>query len=339
MCVLPKFICSIVVLQKDPERQTELLENLQSLSLTPVRNPFKVKIKQDKAPERRRDPDAEKDRGEINDENKHVNGECCDSAKKKDERNKTTEREGNNKKGPAGQSDTEKRDSADSESWRNKKLPAGMKIKKIVSDDEKPKSTAEDETCPESSNPVKENDKGQTESENNLKDQQEQSPRKSGGSVQSPSKSSSGLNKKTSNKQSTSNSKSGSDKTQSQSPSCSTPQNGTVSEKPTALDVQKTEPNQSKKKDQRGIARFGEWSDEDDDVQLISVQPPTQQSAPTPAALVQKTLTSYPGFQNASIVQGQSEDPRALHSQLTAQLKQKKVTRSLMLSCISQHLD
>ncbi|XP_056321311.1 LOW QUALITY PROTEIN: transcription termination factor 2 [Danio aesculapii] len=316
--------------EKDPERQTDLLENLQSSSLTPVRNPFKVKIKQDKPSKLRSDPDAEKDKGEVNDENKHANGEDRDCAKEKDEQTKTTERDGNKKKGPAGQSDTERRDSADSESWRNKTLPAGMKIKKTVSDDEKPKSTAEDGTCPESSNPVKENDKGQTESENNLKDQQEQSPRKSGGSAHSPSKSSSGLNKKTSNKQSTSNSKSGSDKTLSQSPSCSTSQNGTVSEKSTALDVQKPEPNQNKKKDQRGIARFGEWSDEDDDVQLISVQPPTQQSAPTPAAPVQKTITSYPGFQIASKVQGQSEDPRALHSQLTAQLKQKKATLSVV---------
>uniref|UniRef100_A0A673GCP7 Transcription termination factor 2 n=1 Tax=Sinocyclocheilus rhinocerous TaxID=307959 RepID=A0A673GCP7_9TELE len=138
-----------------------------------------------------------------------------------------------------------------------------------------------------------------------------------------------------SNKQSTANSKSDTDKTQSlqsksSSPSCSTSQDVPVSEKHTALNVQKTVPNQSQAKDQKGIARFGEWSDEEDDVQLVSVQPPTQQSAPTPAAPVQKTLTSYPGFQPASKVQGRSEDPRALHSHLTAQLKQKKATLSVV---------
>lgn len=330
-------------MQKDPERRTDLSDkNLQSTSLTPVRNPFKVKTKQDKSSEHRRDPDAEKDRREVNGENKHVNGEDNDSAKKKEGHSKTTEMEGNNENGPDGQSvlDREGRDSGGSESWRNKTLPAGMKIKKRVSNDERPRSTAEDETCPESPNSVKESVQRPSESEISLKEQQEQKPTKKSGSS---SKSSFGSDRKTSvenktkddcsNKQSTSTSKSVTDKTQnlqskSQSPSCTTSQDVPVSEKPSALNVQKTVPNQSQEKDQKGIARFGEWSDEDDDVQLVSVQPPTQQSAPTPAAPVQKTLTSYPGFQAASKVQVQSED---LHSHLTAQLKQKKVTHSLLL--------
>ncbi|CAM4604996.1 unnamed protein product [Leuciscus chuanchicus] len=332
--------------EKDPERRTDLSDkDLQSSSLTPVRNPFKVKTKQDKSSEHRRDPDAEKDRGEVKGENKHVNGEDHGSAKKKEGRFKTTEIEGNNKNGPVGQSvlDREGKESGGSESWRNKKLPAGMKIKKRVSDDERPRSTAEDETCPESPNSVKESVQGPGESETSIKVPQEQKPtKKTGSSSQSPSKSSSGRDKKPSvenktkddcsNKQSTSNSKSVTDKTQSlesksQSPSCSTLRDVPVSEKPSALNVQKTVPNQSQEMDQKGIARFGEWSDEDDDVQLVSVQPPTQQSAPTPAAPVQKTLTSYPGFQPASKVQGQSED---LHIHLAAQLKQKKATLSVV---------
>ncbi|KAK7168900.1 hypothetical protein R3I93_005025 [Phoxinus phoxinus] len=332
--------------EKDPERRTDLSDkDLQSSSLTPVRNPFKVKTKQDKSSEHRRDPDAEKNRGEVKGENKHVNGEDHGSAKKKEGRFKTTEMEGNNKNGPVSQSvlDSEGKDSGGSESWRTKKLPAGMKIKKRVSDDERPKSTTEDETCPESPNSVKESVQGPAESETSIKVPQEQKPtKKTGSSAQSPSKSSSGRDKKPSvenktkddcsNKQSTSNSKSATDKTQSlesksQSHSCSTLRDVPVSEKPSALNVQKTGPNQSQEKDQKGIARFGEWSDEDDDVQLVSVQPPTQQSAPTPAAPVQKTLTSYPGFQPASKDQGQCED---LHSHLTAQLKQKKATLSVV---------
>ncbi|KAG1961364.1 helicase-like transcription factor CHR28 [Pimephales promelas] len=335
--------------EKDPERRTDLKDkDLQSSSLTPVRNPFKVKTKQDKSSEHRRDPDAEKDRGEVKGENKHVTSEDHGRAKKKEGCFKTTEIEGNNKNGLVHESvlDREGKDSGGSESWRNKKLPAGMKIKKRVSDDERQTSTAEDETCPESPNSMKESVQGPGESETSIKVLQEQKPaKKTGSSPQSPSKSSkspSGCDEKSSvenktkddcsNKQSTTNSKSVTDKTQSlesksQTPSCSTLRDVPVSEKSSALNVQKTVSNQSREKDQKSIARFGEWSDEDDDVQLISVQPPTQQSAPTPAAPVQKTLTSYPGFQPASKCQGQSED---LHNHLTAQLKQKKATLSVV---------
>ncbi|RXN28101.1 transcription termination factor 2 isoform X1 [Labeo rohita] len=343
-----KFLATILShLQKDPENRTDLSDkDLQSSSLTPVRNPFKVKKKQDKSSEHKRDLDAEKDR-EVNGENKHVNGKDHGSAKKKEERSKTTETEANNKNGSDGQSglDREGKEPGGSESWRNKKLPAGMKIKKRVSDDERPRSTSEDGSCPESPNSVNGSIQGPSESESSLKDQQEKKPTKTGSSAQSPSKSSSACDKKASaeietkddrsNKQSTSNSKSVTDKTQSlqsksSSSSSSTSQDVTVSEKPKALNVQKTVPEQSQAKDQKGIARFGEWSDGEDDVQLVSVQPPTQQSAPTTAAPVQKTLTSFPGFQPASKVQGQSEDPRALHSHLTAQLKQKKATLSVV---------
>uniref|UniRef100_A0A8C0Y5L1 Transcription termination factor 2 n=1 Tax=Cyprinus carpio carpio TaxID=630221 RepID=A0A8C0Y5L1_CYPCA len=281
--------------EKDPEKRTDLSDkDLQSSSLTPVRNPFKVKTKRNKSSERKRDPDAAKDREEISGENKHVNGKYHGSPKKKEEHSKTTEVEGNNRNGSDGQSglDREGKDSEGSESWRNKTLPAGMKIKKRVSDDE------------------------------SLKDRQEKKPTKTA-SVENETKDDG------SSKQSTDNLKSVTVKTQSlqsksSSPSCSTSQDVPVSEKPTALNVQKTVPNQSQEKDLKGIARFGEWSDEEGDVQLVSVQPPTQQSAPTPAAPVQKTLTSFPGFQPAS------KDPSALHSHLTAQLKQKKATLSVV---------
>ncbi len=247
-----------------------------------------------------------------------MNGKDHSSAKKKEERSKTTEIEGNNTNGSDGQSGLD-REGKDSETWRNKKLPAGMKIKKRVSDDERLRSTE----SPESPN---ESVQGPSESETSLKHQQEKKPTKT--------QSSSGCDKKASgenepkddrsNKQSTATSKSAPDETQSLQSKSSSPSCSTVSEKPTALNVQKTVANQ----DQKGIARFGEWSDEEDDVQLVSVQ-----SAPTPAAPVQKTLTSYPGFQPASKVQARSEDPGALHSHLTAQLKQKKVTQTLLFSC------
>lgn len=56
--------------------------------------------------------------------------------------------------------------------------------------------------------------------------------------------------------------------------------------------------------------------DEDDDVVLVSVKPATQKTPP--ASAVQKTITSFPGFQSAK---AQLADPGLLR----AQLQQKKV--------------
>uniref|UniRef100_A0A4W6DQK4 Transcription termination factor 2 n=1 Tax=Lates calcarifer TaxID=8187 RepID=A0A4W6DQK4_LATCA len=66
---------------------------------------------------------------------------------------------------------------------------------------------------------------------------------------------------------------------------------------------------------------------DEDDVVLVSVKPATQKA---PVSAVQKTLTTFPGFQPASKVKGQQEDPRGLHSLLTAQLQQKKATLSVV---------
>ncbi|XP_062389747.1 transcription termination factor 2 isoform X2 [Sardina pilchardus] len=67
--------------------------------------------------------------------------------------------------------------------------------------------------------------------------------------------------------------------------------------------------------------------DVDDDVQLVSVHPGPKKSSPVrPPAPMQKTLTSY--FLSGS--KGQEKDPQALHSQLSAQLKQKKATLSMV---------
>lgn len=62
--------------------------------------------------------------------------------------------------------------------------------------------------------------------------------------------------------------------------------------------------------------------DDGDDVVLVSVRPAAQKS---PAAAVQTTLTTFPGFQPASKVKSQ-DDPRGLRGLLTSQLQQKKVS-------------
>uniref|UniRef100_A0A668AIQ6 Transcription termination factor 2 n=1 Tax=Myripristis murdjan TaxID=586833 RepID=A0A668AIQ6_9TELE len=77
--------------------------------------------------------------------------------------------------------------------------------------------------------------------------------------------------------------------------------------------------------------QFGEFSDDggdDDDVQFVSAKPAAQKTPPVTA--VQKTLTSFPGFQPASQVKGQQDDPQGLRSLLSAQLKQKKTTLSVV---------
>lgn len=68
-------------------------------------------------------------------------------------------------------------------------------------------------------------------------------------------------------------------------------------------------------------------SQEDDDVVLVSVKPATQKTPPVSA--VQKTLTTFPGFCPTSKIRVQQENPKGLHSLLTAQLEQKKVSEEL----------
>ncbi|XP_041857085.1 transcription termination factor 2 isoform X2 [Melanotaenia boesemani] len=62
----------------------------------------------------------------------------------------------------------------------------------------------------------------------------------------------------------------------------------------------------------------------DDDVVLVSVKPAPKKTPPV--STVQKTITNFPGFQAAAKVQ----DPTGMHNLLTAQLKQKKATLSLV---------
>lgn len=64
--------------------------------------------------------------------------------------------------------------------------------------------------------------------------------------------------------------------------------------------------------------------EQDDDLVLVSIQPPPQR--PSPQSAVQKTLTTFPGFQKASQQQPPKVDPQGLRSLLSSQLQQKKAT-------------
>lgn len=69
--------------------------------------------------------------------------------------------------------------------------------------------------------------------------------------------------------------------------------------------------------------------EEDDDVVLVSVKPAAPKPSPSPPqTMVQKTLTTFPGFQPASEIQNPQGDPRGLRNLLTSQLQQKKATLS-----------
>ncbi|TRY56039.1 hypothetical protein DNTS_013864, partial [Danionella cerebrum] len=311
--------------EKDPEKLSDFpVEKHLSSSLNPVRNPFKVETK--KSSESKGYTDTEIKKGKVDEGHKLVNGEDCGSRHNKDTFTK-------NRNGSATQSDVDKelKDFGSSESWRSKKLPTGMKIKKRVSNDERPQSPIDEETCSKSPDSMRKDTTGKNKPKTVVKDKLEFTNTSS--KQHSP-----GADKKSyvdteakdnfSNKQSTNDAKPGTEKCRSQSAPSSTAQDSAVSEKPEALSVQKPVSNKNLVKNQKGITRFGEWSDEDDDVQLVSVQPPPHQSGLTLPAPVQKTITSYPGFQPASKVQPQPEDPKAIHSHLTAQLKQKKATLS-----------
>ncbi|XP_065105080.1 transcription termination factor 2 [Paramisgurnus dabryanus] len=323
--------------EKDPEKRTDLSEENQTSILPPVRNPFKTT-------QCRKDQESKLHK-DVKTDNKHLNTEDHANTENEGGNANKTEVKKDSKNGPEGQCDLNgEREHSPivSDSWRDKKLPAGMKIKKRVSDDERRGQRAEDKKCPESPDSVDDSARVQNLAEKlsescSVKDKQKHKSTETVVSPQSPSKSSSGRDKKTAvenkpkdsvvpNKQSSSKSKSD----MSHTTLSSTSQEIPVTEKPTAVSVQKTETNQ---KDQKKIVSspFGQWSDgDDDDVQLVSVQPGPQKSAQTPLAPVQKSLTSYPGFQPATKVQAQSEDPMTLHSHLTSQLKQKKATLSVV---------
>uniref|UniRef100_A0A7N5ZRW2 Transcription termination factor 2 n=1 Tax=Anabas testudineus TaxID=64144 RepID=A0A7N5ZRW2_ANATE len=87
-----------------------------------------------------------------------------------------------------------------------------------------------------------------------------------------------------------------------------------------------TNPTSNKPMQSESSSTKDSQDNDDDDVVLVSIKPPTQKTAPVPA--VQKTLTTFPGFQPTSKFRVQQENPKGLHSLLSAQLQQKKATLS-----------
>ncbi|KAM7406898.1 hypothetical protein PAMA_002881 [Pampus argenteus] len=282
----------------------------QPSCLPPVRNPFKAPSKTDKDSEWKR---VHCGGGEVKGRKEKES-----EASHKGEGRESIHKENVESTGAGAQVEEEERDLNASDTYRGKQLPPGMKVKKRVSDEERNclKAKSGENVVDKMQDKTKENHNEQREAEktsptSSVKaadsekiNQTSQDPHKD--SAQQPTGSQPCQEEQT-------------DPTVKESISKSAPRNSDNSRNP-ATSTKATQPEPCQTKDHH--------DDDDDDVVLVSVKPATQKTPPV--STVQKTLTTFPGFQPASKVKGQVEDPRGLHSLLTAQLQQKKVTLSLV---------
>lgn len=350
-------------LQKDTERSPLSDKKNQPSGVPPVRNPFKAPTKVEQTSEWKK---LQESKAEMTKSGQHIDNECKKTKEDEMHRNKT-EKEVNGKSSSevAAPLNGGTVSSAQPESWKNKKLPPGMKIKKRTSDEErKCSSSSEAAVCeggssentkssntsskcesriqtekqtkpntPRACDGDKRDERAATEAVLSEVSQQNLSQKAERYSVKTTATDSVKGNM-TSSKTVTSNRHSQPDTTSEkslQSGRLGSPNSTLKDDSASTKLVQNSDQDIElvQKKTQKGKSTinspFGDWSEEDDDVQLVSVQPGPGQTSKAPIAPVQKTLTSYPGFQPASKIKGEEEDPRALHSQLTSQLKQKKV--------------
>uniref|UniRef100_A0A673B772 Transcription termination factor 2 n=1 Tax=Sphaeramia orbicularis TaxID=375764 RepID=A0A673B772_9TELE len=293
----------ILYVQTDPlkEKRNPLSETqLQPSCLPPVRNPFKVPGKTDTDSECRKvQSDGEKDKV----------SELCHKDKGKE----------HNKEGdvesvvPGAEKEEEERNLPSSDTYRGKQLPPGMKVKKRIShedkDDHKPNSQ-EDAVG-----------KMQEKPKENLDKQEEAEKKTSTSSVEashSKKQTSQVVHEKPPQLLIGAESSLHKETDPTVKEGVSKPVPGGSRDQPSA-ELKQIQARHHQDDDD------GDNND-DDDVVLVSVKPATQKTPPISA--VQKTLTTFPGFQPASKVQGRQEDPKGLHRLLTSQLQQKKATLS-----------
>lgn len=252
---------------------------LQPSCVPPVRNPFKVVSQKEKDHERKKSQTAEggEKREEQHSEPDPQEAGGRESRQKEDVRKEASEVEKESKSTMVS-----------SDTHRGKQLPAGMKVKKRLSDEERPKEN-DARNGTEKVKAKSRESKSRTEEDKSVPTPSIESvrPDKTSPAIQDPPKDKNHAIK-------------GSESTKDQTSECPT---------------QSTE---------IGCARDQQEDDDDDEVVLVSVKPAAAKSPPVSA--VQKTLTAFPGFQPASNVMSQQEDPRGLRNLLTTQLKQKKVS-------------
>lgn len=296
-------ICFLLLLQPEKGKTNPLSDTqLQPSCLPPVRNPFKAPGKKDEDSEWRRmqsGADEEK-RKEGSDSEPHPQAGEKESYQKENLEHVRAEKEPK---------------SSSTEMYRGKQLPEGMKLKKRVSVEQNIPQVKSVENMKDKRTEAH-TEPGEAEQKVFTSSVKAVHPEKINQTAQDPHQD---LPRqptvdKTCLEQS--------DPTVSKSsPSAS----GTKATK----DSDNTRSHTSNKPTQATESRHtGEHQDddddEDDDVLLVSVKPAVQKSPPVSA--VQKTLTAFPGFQPASRVKGPQQDPQGLHSLLTSQLQQKKVS-------------
>ncbi|XP_029132845.2 transcription termination factor 2 [Labrus bergylta] len=279
--------------------------HLQPSCLPPARNPFKAPERTDKDSERRRM------QGGGSNEKRSEEEESASSHKAKGRDSDQKEKEESVR---TGRKEEAERKQNVSDSYRGVQLPAGMKLKKRVSDEERHCADANsvDKTTDKTRNEDKEKSTEQADKSKGVHtektDQTTQDPHK--GSLQKPADGETSVVKQVNPSVKDTASKS--------TPSISTQAftDSKTTGKPTSENPTQSEPSQKQQ----------ENDDDDDDVVVVSVKPASQKTPPVSA--VQKTLTAYPGFNPASVVKSQREEPKGMRSLLTAQLQQKKATLS-----------
>ncbi|XP_060909492.1 transcription termination factor 2 [Labrus mixtus] len=277
--------------------------HLQPSCLSPARNPFKAPERTDKDSERRRMQGG----GSNEKRSEEKESESSHKAKGRDSYQKEKE-----ERVSTGKKEEAERKQNVSDSYRGVQLPAGMKLKKRVSDEER--------HCADANSVEKTTDKMRNEDKAKSTEQADKSkgvhPEKTNQTTQDPHEGS--LQKPTGGetsvvKQVNPSVKDGASKS---TPSISTQASKTTG-KPTSEKPTQSEPS---------LKQQEHDDDDDDDVVVVSVKPASQKTPPVSA--VQKTLTAYPGFNPASVVKSQREEPKGMRSLLTAQLQQKKATLS-----------
>ncbi|CAK6968524.1 transcription termination factor 2 [Scomber scombrus] len=290
------------IAKKTPLSDTQI----QPSCLPPVRNPFKAPCKTDEESEWRRMQCGGGDvkRKEEKDTEARGKGERRESNQKENMKSVSA--------GAKEKEDEEEGKLSGSDKYRGKQLPPGMKVKKRVSDEER-KATSEGDVVDrikESHNKQRDAPTSSVKAAHaekiNLTSQDSHKE-----STQQPNASEPCQDEKT-------------DPTLKGGVSKSAPSSTTNTTRHSASN-KPTQPESSQTKNHRDNEKKKE-DDDDDDVVLVSVKPAIQKTPPV--STVQKTLTTFPGFQPASEGKGLVPNPKGMHSLLTAQLQQKKATLS-----------
>ncbi|XP_014900539.1 transcription termination factor 2 isoform X2 [Poecilia latipinna] len=280
----------------EKERRTPLTDSqLQPSCLPPVRNPFKAPDKTHKPSERRsvQSGGCEEEEGEKKTGKASYNAEGRQRSQKE-----------NMEALGRGVEAREERKLSAPETHRGKLLPAGMKVKKRISSEESSKSKADgaDSTAARTQDKAGKSSAEERESEKTISTRD----------IEKIGQIWPDLHKNMPQKATSSQTSSlrQNEPTAEKSIAKSVP--GRSSQSPRGADCAvsvKTETHNEE--------------EEDDDVVLVSVKPAARQTASASCA-VQKTITSFPGFQSAA----QVGDPKGMHSLLSVQLQQKKATLS-----------